>query len=361
MGFAGYDALVAFDPDHLPQPGYLDRTLGYLADPSVGYVQAAQAYYNQHASLVAHGAAEETYAYFSAVQMASYGMEYPIIVGGHNLHRMAALREVGGFAVHDADDLLLTLRYRAAGWQGVYHPEILARGLTPVDWQGYLVQQRRWARSVLDLKFRHRGEYAGSLPIATRAMSFLHGLNFLHRSLAHAGLVASVAYLLLTGGQFSLLTPELLAPSLLLLGAIAAQEAYRQQFYLDPRGERGLHWRGGLVGFAKWPWFLLALADVLTRRDFGYVVTKKTPGTGSYRSFVAWNLALAAVVLVCWIVGRERGSVGLPLSITAGSITLLSIVLAVHGMRTPPPPWSPTLAPPSATRVEPAYPVEASR
>jgi len=38
-----------------------------------------------------------------------------IIVGSHNRHRVAALGQVGGFPVHDADDLLLTLHYRAAG------------------------------------------------------------------------------------------------------------------------------------------------------------------------------------------------------------------------------------------------------
>ena len=127
----------------MPAPLYIAETLGYFRDPMIGYVQAAQAYYNQGAGLVARGAAEETYAYFSAIQMASYGLDYPIIVGGHNAHRMAALEAVGGFAVHDADDLLLTLKYRAAGWGGVYVPRILARGLTPVDWRGYLISIRK--------------------------------------------------------------------------------------------------------------------------------------------------------------------------------------------------------------------------
>src|SRR5215468_4921127 len=93
------------------------------------------------------GAAEETYAYYSAAQMAAYALGYPIITGCHNAHRVTALQAVGGFAPHEADDLLLTLHYRARGWRGVYVPQVLARGLTPVDWPGYLQQQRRWARS----------------------------------------------------------------------------------------------------------------------------------------------------------------------------------------------------------------------
>lgn len=147
------------------------RTLGYLHDPSIGYVQAAQVYYNQPASFVARGAAEETYAYYSSIQMTTYALGYPIVTGCHNVHRAVALRQVGGFAPHEADDLLITTFYRAAGWRGVYVPETLALGLTPVDWTGYLRQQRRWARSVLDVKFRIYPKVAGRLPRVDRPAS----------------------------------------------------------------------------------------------------------------------------------------------------------------------------------------------
>src|SRR4051812_25783760 len=112
VGFDSYDVIVGFDPDHVPYRDFLLRTLGYLSDPAVGYVQAAQAYYNQSASFIARGAAEETYAYYSSIQMSSYGLGYPIVTGCHNVHRSAALRQVGGFAPHEADDLLITLLYR---------------------------------------------------------------------------------------------------------------------------------------------------------------------------------------------------------------------------------------------------------
>ena len=118
MGFEHYDIITIFDPDHLPDPAFLSHVLGYFDDPKVGYVQGPQAYYNQKASFIARGAAEETYAYYSSVQMASYGMGYPIIVGSHNTHRVTALKQVGGFPAHDAEDLLLTLRYRASELAG---------------------------------------------------------------------------------------------------------------------------------------------------------------------------------------------------------------------------------------------------
>ena len=93
----------------MPEPDYLERTLGYLCDPQVGYVQTPQVYYNQQASLVARGSAEESYLYYSALQMASYALGEPTITGSHTVHRTAALRAVGGFPAHDAEDLYITL------------------------------------------------------------------------------------------------------------------------------------------------------------------------------------------------------------------------------------------------------------
>ena len=151
-GFKQYDIISSFDPDHIPETDFLDQVLGYFEDEGVGYVQAAQVYYNQPASFIARGAAEETYSYYSTIQMATYSLGYPIVTGCHNTHRASALQEVGGFSAHDADDLLITLQYRSRGWQGVYVPEVLAKGLTPVDWNGYLKQQRRWASSVPDIR-----------------------------------------------------------------------------------------------------------------------------------------------------------------------------------------------------------------
>jgi hypothetical protein len=353
LGYRDYDILLAFDPDHVPLPGYLGEVLGFFRDPAVGYVQVAQAYYNQAASLVARGAAEETYAYFSVLQMAGYGMGYPIIVGGHNVHRMSALEAVGGLAPHDADDLLLTIRYRSAGWDGVYLPRILARGLTPVDWRGYLVQQRRWARSVLDLKLRHHGIYATSLPPGSRAMSMLHGLNFLHRSAAYFLAMLILLYLLVTAGTLPMLTTAMLTPTLTLMAVLGAQEMFRQRFYLDWRSEAGLHWRGGVLGFAKWPWFLLALVDVLTGRKMGYVITRKTPGRGGYPAFVAWHAGLAGLVALAWVVGAASGDQALPLTVAAGLTVVTAAGLALDGNRIPPPPYVPGTWQPPPGRTPP--------
>ena len=308
VGFVGYDIITIFDSDHVPISAFLSKVLGYFEDEKVAYVQAAQAYYNHKASFIARGAAEETYAYYSCVQMASYGMGYPIIVGCHNTHRVSALEQVGGFAAHDAEDLLLTLFYRASGWQGVYVPEILARGLTPVDWSAYLRQQRRWARSVLDIKFCLYANFSKTLTLKSKVMSFLHGLNYLHKSfIVFLGLIFT-GFALLTGNTPNVVSYLTFHKLVIMAAVLQICEFYRQRFYLDRRNEFGVHWTVALLQYAKWPWFLLAFLDVLCRKQKPYVLTPKVKTL--QRNRILWLPNMLIVISLCltWVVGQISGA-----------------------------------------------------
>ena len=238
-GFSGYDVVVTFDPDHVPRPEFLQRTLGYLRDADVAFVQGPQVYYNQSASFIARGAAEETYAFYSSIQMAGFAAGFPLVVGCHTVHRASALAAIGGLAAHDADDLATTLLYLANGGSGVYVPEVLAAGLTPVDWRTYLRQQRRWARSVLDVKLRMLPSLIRRLPPRAKVGAALHGLDDLNGLLVPLG-VAFLCFLLVTGR-----TPLALGRSTalwlaLVWAALIAGDLYRQLFFLQPREEAGL-------------------------------------------------------------------------------------------------------------------------
>ncbi len=319
IGFSQYDILATFDPDHIPDRTFLLQVLGYFEDPKVGYVQVPQAYYNQEASFIARGAAEETYGYYSSTQMASYGLgslrpdkipdycEMPQIIGCHNTHRVAALKQVGGFAPHHADDLLITIFYWISGWRGIYVPQILARGLTPVDWDSYLTQQRRWARSILDIKFRVYPKLEKGVALRRHLINFLHGFNYLHKSLVIFASLLLLAFMLATGS-----TPRVLSfsffPKLVLLGATLQLCAfYRQRFYLDWRHEWGWHWRAGLLQFAKWPYVLFALYDVIRGRRVPYVITKKIPRRLQSQRRL-WPHRIMMICLgVAWSIGMAAG------------------------------------------------------
>jgi len=275
VGFERYAIIAAFDPDHVPAPSFLTHVLGHFEDSRVGFVQVAQAYYNQTASFIARGAAEETYEYYSCTQMAAYGLGQPAVVGCHNTHRMEALKEVGGFAAHDADDLLIALRYQAHGWRGVYVPQILARGLAPVDWNAYLTQQLRWARSVADITCRLRHLLGNDLSPMARGLKVVHGLFYLQNSITTFISLMLLVYMVTSGNVPSVVSYAILPPLALMCATLQLCVFYRQRFYLDPRSEKGIHWRAGLLRYAKWPVFILALWDVAVNRDVPYALTRK--------------------------------------------------------------------------------------
>ena len=339
VGFDSYDVIVGFDPDHVPHRDFLQRTLGYLRDPSVGYVQAAQVYYNQPASFIARGAAEETYAYYSSIQMTSYGLGYPIVTGCHNVHRCEALREVGGFAAHEADDLLITILYRAAGWRGVYVPEVLAKGITPVDWTGYLTQQRRWARSVLDVKIRVFPRVAGKLPLVERITSLLHGLYYLHGVAAMIGLLL-LAWTLVSG-RGSEVWGHLNGAGLLLLGLVLLTcDFFRYRFFLQPREEGGFHWRSGLLRQAKWPTVLVAVVDATRPRRTDYTITAKSRQPPRRALLVVPHGAVVVVIGVAMLI---RPSLDVVHALAALTVTM-SLLLLATTLRTYPAPYERALS-----------------
>jgi hypothetical protein len=338
-GYGSYDVLVAFDSDHIPRPNYLKRVLGYFSDESVAYVQPAQAYYNQEASFIAAAAAEETYAYYSSIQMISFAVGFPMIVGCHNAHRITALQQIDGFAPHEADDMVMSLLYRANGWRGVYLPEILARGLTPVDWANYLRQQRRWARSVLDFKVRVFPRYASRLPVLERILIYLHGLYYLQGPLT-ALQITLLLFMLLTntmpGGTGTLF---LLHTGAIWLTVLIC-DFYRQRFFLDPGSEPGVHWRSAFVGFVKWPHFVLAFIDAI-RGTYGiYPITYKTGASEKPVGFAITHTAVLVSILTAWTIDFLRGSSEfVPLHIATGFTAITSLAALITSLRPFPPPY----------------------
>jgi cellulose synthase/poly-beta-1,6-N-acetylglucosamine synthase-like glycosyltransferase len=328
VGYAEYDVIAAFDPDHVPEPDYLARTLGHFRDAEVAFVQPPQVYYNQEASFVARGAAEETYAYYSSHLMASYALGHAVVIGSHSAHHLAALRAVGGFPAHDAEDLYLTMLYRAAGWRGVFVPEVLAMGTTPVDWFGYMKQQLRWSRSVIDLKLRVFPRLARRLTALEWALNLLHGIYYLRPLLLPVG-YAVLAYLLVEGIVPRFLSPLALGSMIALLLVLQLIDGFRQRFFLDLRHERGFHWRAGVMQLAKWPVFVLAAWEAVRGRRPPYAITRKMGRPNRRWVLAPPHLLLALVIGIAWAVGVARHGAPPPvLAVFAAFIIVTSLVLA---------------------------------
>jgi len=343
-GYARYDVIVGFDPDHIPDREFLNAAIGYFDDPSIGYVQLPQIYYNQQSGFIARGAAEETYGYYSATQMSSYTAGFPIVTGCHQTHRATALQQVGGFAPHDADDLLITLLYRTAGHHGVYVPEVHARGLAPTSWASYLQQQRRWSRAVVDIKLRAFPTVAGRLPLPTQVMGALHGFYYMQEGLVGGVVVLLLMNFLVAGTLPSFLSGTHMLKLALVSLCLTAIGFYPQRFFLQPEQERGLHLRARLLRVAKWPYLFFGLVDALIGHAPAYLVTPKVNMVRG-RALATWpHLVIAAAVGGSWFVGSLLGHHEPNLlAVMALSVIGLSLVIVWTERLDTPEPFDPAL------------------
>ncbi len=219
---------------------------------------------------------------------------------------------------------------------GVYVPRILARGLTPVDWRGYLKQQRRWARSVLDLKLRARARLTPVSPWPTRVMNALHGLNYLQPAFFLVVGLSVMLHVLATGVVPATLSGLSPAHVLFLLLALTAGHFYRQRFFLDPPREGGTHWRARILRVAKAPFLLLALLDVMVGRKRAYEMTPKVTGTPKPLLAVAFT-PIAALIAAAWIIGAA-GADAYPPACHAAALAGIASCLGLVAMERVPAP-----------------------
>ncbi len=115
-----YEFVTFLDPDHAPRPDFLDKVLGYFAKPDVAFVQGPQVFHNRSANWIARGAAEQSYLFYGPIQMGLFGIGACVVNGSHSTFRVRDLfaLEGDGYAVHDADDILTSMRIHSMGKAG---------------------------------------------------------------------------------------------------------------------------------------------------------------------------------------------------------------------------------------------------
>src|SRR4051812_38983426 len=157
--FSDADFVTVFDVDHIPEPHFLDVVLGHFDNPEVGFVQAFVAHSNQSESFVANAVAAQAYDIFSPTSMGMHGCGAATVWGAHCTFRRAALDEIGGHPTGPAAGPHTSLVLHSHGWESVYVPEVVARGLVPADLGSFVVQQLKWSRGVFEVlverSFKH--------------------------------------------------------------------------------------------------------------------------------------------------------------------------------------------------------------
>ena len=172
------DLIAVLDADMVPQPDYLDQTLGYFADPKVALVQAPQEFYNLDSVQHARGGAAEGWheqsLFFHVLQPGRNHWNAAFWCGSPSVVRRAALEDVGGVATETVtEDLHTSIRLHARGWRTVYHDEPIAYGIAPQTLQAFAVQRLRWAQGALQV-FR-----SAENPLRVAGLTLAQRLNYL--------------------------------------------------------------------------------------------------------------------------------------------------------------------------------------
>ena len=304
LGRTSEDFILVLDPDHIPFADFFDPILGHFDDARVGFVQPAQAYYNQPASFVARAAAEQTYAFYGPIMQGMHGTGTSVAIGANCTFRRAALESIGGHGIGLAEDLVTAIRLHAAGWKSIYVPEIVARGLVPEDLGSFVKQQLKWARGVYDVLFKEYPRAFRRLTLHQKLSYLMIGTYYLVGLTTPVYLVIPALYLWTGVQPAAMFISEYLRHALPVAFFGIVIYRYVQRWLCDPETERGWHWRGMLLKVGCWSVYFKGLMLALAGVAVPYIPTAKSRQAGNF-----WSLA------------------AVPLTITVGSLATLAAVL----------------------------------
>lgn len=292
------DFILVLDPDHIPFPEMLDRILGHFDDERVGFVQVAQAYYNQNRSFIAAAAAEQTYAFYGPSQMGLFGHGACVAIGANCTFRRAAFESIGGHGVGLAEDLVTSIRMHAKGWKSVYVPEIVSRGLVPEDIGSFFRQQLKWSRGVYEVVFSEMPRLFGSLTGRQRLSYSAIGTYYLVGVTTFLYLVFPYLYLWTGVQPASMKFSELIVAGAPVALAGSVLYAFVQRWLCDPKHERGIHWRGLILKLACWPTFFAGTMLAIARAEIPYIPTAKEAVRGRFLRLAWPSLVLVGLYLL---------------------------------------------------------------
>jgi cellulose synthase (UDP-forming) len=167
------DYIAVFDADHVPQPDFLDKLLGYFRDKKVAFVQTPQDFYNidsfQHRITGGKRLWTEQSLFYALIQAGKDRWNAAFFCGSCAILRREALEDIGGFAAETVtEDLHTSVKIHARRWKSVYHNESLAYGIAAPVLYPFQRQRLRWGQGAMQVFIRDNPIFKRGLSIAQR-------------------------------------------------------------------------------------------------------------------------------------------------------------------------------------------------
>lgn len=146
------------DSDYVVNPDWLRRMVPFFNDPKVGFTQSPQDYRDAKESLFKRMMFWEYAGFFRAGMVTRNERNAIIQHGTMTLVRKAAMVDAGGWAEWCiCEDSELGLKLMRQGWEAVYVPDSMGRGVMPDDFAAYRKQRHRWAYGAVQIMKGHLG------------------------------------------------------------------------------------------------------------------------------------------------------------------------------------------------------------
>ncbi len=289
------DIVGIFDVDHVPEPGFLERTAGYFRDPDVGFVQVMLTFSNGKENWIAHAATESTYDYYNPTCMGADRIGGASLVGTNTLIRRKALESIGGYQPCLAEDLSTSITLHGAGWKSIYVTEPLAPGLSPPDLIAWFTQQFKWSRGVFELFLTAYPRLFFRLTWGQRLFYLVRMTYYWIGPLVAIHLLFMIA--MLFGGssiarinfQQYLIHVTPIALCRLLIRQVAIR------YWRHPTTPAFFLWRPLMLVPATWPVYTLAWVMALCRIPLKF---RPTPKTRSGKGLLLWLMPQIVTVLL---------------------------------------------------------------
>jgi len=296
---------VVLDPDHVPFPDFLDPIVSHFNNPEVGFVQIVQSYKNYDQSLIAKGAAQQTFQFYGPIMMTMNKYGTVLAIGANCTFRRSALDSIGGHAAGLAEDMHTAMQLHAKGWKSVYVPAVLARGLVPSTLSAYYSQQLKWSRGVFELlvtsypQLFKKFTWQQKLHYGIIPMHYLSGVIFL------INFLIPIFSLVFNTSPINIVFFNFITISFPLVMSIILIRHFVQRWVMEEE-ERGFHVVGGLLMIGTWWIFIIGLFYTILRKKVPYNPTPKDGRDENNWGLNIPNLAVIAISLFSIIFGLYR-------------------------------------------------------
>jgi cellulose synthase/poly-beta-1,6-N-acetylglucosamine synthase-like glycosyltransferase len=317
LDIVGESIVVIFDADQVAHVDFLEKVVSPFADPRVAWVQTPQRYRNLE-NPVARWANEQQAFFYDVICPERARVNAATICGTNVAIRASALDSIGGFPLTSVTEDSAASLLLHPTWQGIYLSEYLTDGLGPMDMDGFIKQQRRWAVGMLELLFYGLNPKKCRLDFLQWTQYMLAGLHYL-RGLRDALLFIGPIIFLLTGYS-AVVSIDFLSLAKHILPLFAFSQ-FLLWFWLGGK----MTWRTVLLGFGSFPVYLEAFWKVITRGKVAFEVTPKQRKAQAKSILFSYYLAIALGVIS--LLSRITQPLTIPIF-----ITMLCVLYGLSGL-----------------------------